>query len=94
MTADTAPSPQLVARAIRALPASVPAPDQCIDHDGAVSLDWQVSRSRMFSVSIDAAGRLGYAWVDGEQHGHGVGVFDRAWPVSMLQQLEGVIGDR
>lgn len=36
--ADASPSPQLVAQAIRALPASVPAPDQCIDHDGAVSL--------------------------------------------------------
>lgn len=61
---------------IRALPGLLPLPEFAPEPDGAVSLDWIVSRSRLFSVSAGASGRLAYAWLDGADRGHAVARFD------------------
>ena len=63
---------------IRALPGLLPLPEFAPEPDGAVSLDWIVSRNRLFSVSVNAgaSGRLAYAWLDGADRGHAVARFD------------------
>lgn len=55
-------------------------PGLAADPDGAVSLDWIVSRPRMFSVSCGPSGRLAYSWLDGTDRGHAVADFD-GWTI-------------
>jgi hypothetical protein len=67
--------PDAIARAIeliRALPGYLPLPEFAPEPDGAVSLDWIRSRNRLLSVSVNAGGRLAFAWLDGTDRGHGV----------------------
>lgn len=61
---------------IRALPDELPFPEVSPEPDGAISLDWIVSRHRLFSISIGVSNRLAYAWLDGSDTGHGVARFD------------------
>jgi hypothetical protein len=61
---------------VRALPEGLPLPEVAREPDGGISLDWIRSRDRMFSVSVTATGRLGFAWLDGVDRGHGVARFD------------------
>jgi len=61
---------------ICALPANIPMPELAPDPDGEVSFDWMPSRHRIFSVSIGAGPLLAYAWLDGNDKGHGVAQFD------------------
>ncbi len=61
---------------IRALPDGLPMPECAPEPDGSISLDWILSRHRMFSVSVGTGNRLAYAWLDGSDKGHGVAYFD------------------
>lgn len=61
---------------VRALPDDVPLPEASPEPDGAISLDWVASRSRVFSVSTGQSDRLAFAWIDGTNRGHGVERFD------------------
>jgi hypothetical protein len=61
---------------IRALPGDLPVPELAVEPDGAISLDWIVSRNCMLSISAGPTDRLSYAWVDGADHGHAVAHFD------------------
>ncbi|HXI13803.1 MAG TPA: hypothetical protein VNM92_14340 [Thermoanaerobaculia bacterium] len=75
----TAIYPIVVERAInfiRALPNDVRLPQVAADPDGALSLDWISSRTRVFSVSVGSTNRLAYAWIDGTDRGHAVARFD------------------
>lgn len=58
-----------------ALPDDLPLPEIGIDPDGAISLTWLMSRSRMFSVSVNRSERMAYAWLDGSDRGHAVDRF-------------------
>lgn len=58
-----------------ALPDALPMPEVSVDPDGAVSLTWFASRTRMFSVSIDETDRVAFAWLDGSDKGHAVARF-------------------
>lgn len=78
---------------IRALPGTLSLPEFSAEPDGAVSLDWIVSRNRLFSVSVNAAasGRLAYAWLDGADRGHAVARFDgRAIPSRILDGIRAI----
>lgn len=61
---------------VRALPDDFPLPEFAPEPDGSISLDWIRSRHRLFSLSIGANNRLAYAWLDGNDKGHGVAQFD------------------
>jgi len=61
---------------IRALPDGVRLPDFAPEPDGSISLDWILSRNRLFSLSVGAGDRLAYAWLDGTDKGHAVARFD------------------
>jgi hypothetical protein len=77
-----------------ALPDDLPTPEFGIDPDGAISLDWMPSRTRMFSVSISASERLAYAWLDGSDKGHGVARFRApAVPTAVLSFLQALVAD-
>jgi len=79
---------------IRALPAGIPLPELAPEPDGAVSLDWMISKTRMFSVSCGSSSRLAYSWLDGTDRGHAVAGFD-GWsiPERILQGIRSTIGD-
>lgn len=61
---------------IETLPTSAAMPEVSPEPDGAISLDWIESRSRMFSVSIGRNRCLPFAWLDGTARGYGVVSFD------------------
>lgn len=84
---------RIASRFVRVLPASLPLPEVAIDPDGAISLDWMPSRTRVFSVSVDDSGRLAYAWMNGSDRGHGVVRFEGAIPGPLLLQLSELTGD-
>lgn len=66
----------MVESLLRALPESIPLPEFAPEPDGSVSLDWIQAKNRLFSVSVSAANRLAFAWLDGSDKGHGVARFD------------------
>jgi len=77
---------------IRALPVDVPLPEFAPEPDGSISLDWIQSRSRVFSLSVGSGSRLAYAWLDGDDRGHGVARFDsEAVPPSVLDGIRRVV---
>jgi len=77
---------------LRALPDHLPLPEFAPEPDGSISLDWIVSRHRLFSLSIGSSDRLAYAWIDGSDKGHGVARFDGAGiPLRILQTIETIV---
>lgn len=84
---------RIASRFVQALPHRLPPPQVAIDPDGAISLDWMLSRTRAFSISVDDSGRLAYAWMNGSDRGHGVVRFEDAIPRPLLSQLSELNGD-
>jgi len=78
---------------INVIPAGLPLPECAPENDGAISLDWTLSRYRRFSVSLDDSDRLAYAWMDGEGNtGSAVEKFDGTKiPVKMYSILIDII---
>ena len=77
---------------LRALPGDLPLPELAAEPDGAVSLDWIQSRTRVFSVTIGASRRLAYAWLDGSDRGHAVSRFDGGGtPLRILQGIREIV---
>jgi hypothetical protein len=66
----------LAVRLIRVLPPDLPMPDFACEPDGSISLDWLLSRTRVFSLTAGMTDRLAYAWLDGTDRGYGVARFD------------------
>lgn len=79
---------------IRALPENIPSPELSAEPDGEVSFDWLPSRTKTFSLSVNAGNRVAYAWIDGANRGHTVEMFDgRMLPVRALEELQRIIVD-
>jgi len=77
---------------LRVLPENLPLPEFAPEPDGSISIDWIVSRHRLFSLSISSSDRLSYAWIDGTDRGHGVAHFDGStMPIRILQSLTTII---
>ncbi|MGH8551206.1 MAG: hypothetical protein ACRERU_21885 [Methylococcales bacterium] len=82
---------QNAVRFIRAFPDGLPLPELSPEPDGSISLDWIVSRHRLFSISIGVSNRLVYAWLDGSDTGHGVARFDGTTiPVRILDGIRAI----
>src|SRR5947209_7145990 len=60
---------------IRALPTGIDLPELAPEPDGAVSLDWSPSKSRLFTLSVGPHSMLAYAWIDGLERGHAIAPF-------------------
>jgi hypothetical protein len=79
-------------RFLRALPHDVAAPSAAPEPDGCVSLDWMPSRHRVFSVSISRGDRVAFAWLDGDDSGHGVERFEGASiPLRLIEGIRSVM---
>ena len=63
-------------RFIHVLPPDIPMPEVVPEPDGALGLEWWISRHQILSVSFGVDLRLAYAWLDGTDKGHGVARFD------------------
>ncbi len=80
---------------IRALPGDLPLPEVAPEPDGSMSFDWIAARTRVFSVSVGAAKRLAFAWIDGTDRGHGVARFDGdTVPARVLGGIRELTNDR
>jgi len=78
---------------IRALPDAFPMPEIAAEPDGCVSLDWILSRNRMFTMSVSARPTLAYAWLDGSDRGHGVADSDGlSVPPRVLDAIRAILG--
>lgn len=79
---------------VRSLPAGFPPPEFTANPDGSVSLDWIESRNRVFSISISAGSKLAYAWLDGNDKGHGIAQFDgQRIPIRVLEGIHGILSN-
>ena len=77
---------------VRALPEGLPLPEFAPEPDGAISLDWIQSRSRLFSLSVGTNSCLAYAWLDGNDRGHAVAGFDgKTVPRRILEGIRGIV---
>ncbi len=77
---------------LRVFPDNLPLPEFAAEPDGSVSLDWIITRHKIFSLSIGASDRLAYAWLDGTDKGNGVARFDgSAVPERILRILETIV---
>jgi len=77
---------------IKVLPAGLSLPELAPEPDGAISLDWIVSKRRVFSISIGSSPRLAYSWLDGADSGHGVARFDgNAIPQRILEGIRSIV---
>jgi hypothetical protein len=89
-------APQTAAQAIRfavLLPKSEAIPEISADPDGEISFDWASKSGRMFSVSIDAGGRLAYAGRFGENSKtHGIEQLSDFCPAEILRGIERTTG--
>lgn len=75
------------------LPKSLPIPEISSDPDGEISFDWIGKRGAMFSVSIDATGRLAYAGRFGEKSKvHGIEQLSEACPDEILRGIQKATG--
>jgi hypothetical protein len=76
---------------VRALPDAISLPEFSLDPDGAISLDWIQSRTRIFSLSVEANGRLAYAWLDGIDRGHATARFNgRQIPERIIEGITSI----
>ncbi|BDB15041.1 hypothetical protein [Acidithiobacillus ferrooxidans] len=78
-------------RLVQALPVSFPIPEVAIDPDGAISLDWVGSRTRIFSISVGDSDRVAYAWINSSDRGNGVVRFAGSLPQVLLSQLRDIV---
>ena len=71
------------------LPKSLPIPEIAADPDGDISFDWIGKTGKMFSVSIDATGRIAYAGRFGERSKiHGIEQLSHSCPQEILRGIE------
>jgi hypothetical protein len=70
---------------LRAMPENIPTPDLVPEPDGEVSVEWQVSPRRFFSVSVGPHARLAYAGMLGATRWHGVEFFYGGLPQEIIR---------
>ena len=74
------------------LPDGFPIPECAPEPDGSISLDWIISRHRLFSLSVGSSDRLAYAWLDGTDKGHGVARLDGlSLPARILREIQAMV---
>ncbi len=75
-------------RFLRALPASLPAPDIVPEPDGDIAFEWEYGKWKILSVSVNSKGRVAYAAILGrDKRKRGSELFDDVVPVDILSIL-------
>lgn len=78
-------------RFIRSLPTDVQMPSVSCAPDGSIEFDWMRTRGRILSVSVHNSDRLAFAWLNGNERGHGVVRFNgREIPQHLLSTIRDV----
>jgi hypothetical protein len=78
---------------LRALPQNLPIPEFSPEPDGSVSVDWIISRNRIFSLSIGNNHRIAAAWLEGTEQGHFVFNFSGyKIPEKVLDGIREIVG--
>jgi hypothetical protein len=89
---ETPVTPRTVNAALafaRLLPRMAPIPDVSSDPDGEISFDWIAPSGKMFSVSVNRAGRLSYAgWFGEDSRVHGTEKLDYGVPAEILRGIQ------
>ena len=74
---------------IRQLPEGLPLPEISVEPDGEIALDWSLTPTQTFSVSIGNADRMACAWVNRTEHGHAVAYSNNGEiPSRILQEIQ------
>lgn len=78
---------------IRALPASIPAPELAVDpDDAAISFEWHGGYRKVFSISLGNSGRLACAGLNGTDRWHAALAFDgERLPALVLWSIQQVV---
>lgn len=91
------PNPQAVAVAIefvRALPSYFPLPEIAEPEGDEVSLAWDISETKLASISVDKSRRLTCVCLDGDDHVSGTDYLDNtAIPGRVLDAIWGIVAD-
>ena len=69
---------------------TVPNPEVDVDPDGEISLTWQKSPRRVFSISISGDGVLHYAGLYGYNKSHGSEYFADVIPGEIIRLIQRV----
>jgi len=70
------------------LPRSLPAPEVAPEADGEISFDWLGPSGKIFSVSVNATGRLAYAGIFGRKSKvHGTEQLSNIFPSEIIQGI-------
>jgi len=74
------------------LPDGFPLPECAPEPDGSISLDWIISRHRLFSLSVGGSDRLACAWLDGTDKRHYVARLDGlSLPARVLSEIQAMV---
>ena len=79
---------QLAIYFISALPLGVKDPECGVDHDGDINLEWFGARGHVLTLSINATGRITYAYVHGDQHERGALTMQERIPSRLLDLIQ------
>jgi len=73
------------------LPAGIEAPEFTPESDGEISIEWQKSSKRIFSVSVGQDGRLTYVGFYGKSRAKGVEYLDDEIPQNILSNIKRIL---
>jgi hypothetical protein len=80
-------------RFVTLLPKSLPIPEIAADPDGEIAFDWIAKSGSMFTVSVDATGRLAYAGRFGVKSKiHGIEQLSDSCPQEILRGIQRATG--
>jgi hypothetical protein len=74
------------------LPDSMMEPEVTADPDGEISFEWFMAHNMVFSISVNAFGRLAYAGILGARKVHGIEQFRGVISPIILEFLSGYFG--
>jgi len=77
----------IVEKLLNAFPQYIPTPDILPEPDGEISLEWNISKNKVFYISINKNNKLSYAYINNGKKSTGVGIFDKNIPETIILQL-------
>jgi hypothetical protein len=79
-----------VVRLLRKIPSHIDLPELVPEPDGAIALEWWLSKNQVLSLSIDRSEYAPFAWVDGVERGRGVLLARNEFPAKIVSALESI----
>ena len=73
---------------LKQLPSHIPPPEVEADLDGEINFEWYLEPRKVFSISLNAEGRLSYAGLFGPAKSHGTEMFQDSIPREIILKLD------